>query len=240
MKNIILLIVAFVFVFSIKSAVVEPYKIPSGSMIPTLFVGDHIFVNKLAYGLRVPLSDWFGNGNYITRWSQPDRGDIIVFRFPKNMSQFYIKRVVGLPGDEIEVRDKIIFVNGNKFERRPVDAALAEANFSALAEPERYSTNNIEMYYESIPTAGAAAREHLMMTDKNHYIGESHPRTRVPPGSYFVMGDNRDFSNDSRFWGFVPLENITGRASMIWLSFWPDFQQMKFTFHNERAGTILK
>jgi len=239
-KNIFSLIAAFLIVFSIKSAVVEPFKIPSGSMIPTLFVGDHIFVNKLAYGLRVPLTDWFGNGIYLTRWSQPKRGDIVVFRFPKNMTIFYIKRIVGVPGDEIELRDKFLYVNGNKVDRKPVAAELAENTFKALAEPERFSANNIEMFYESVPSNDGTIREHMMMTDKNHYIGENQAKTRIPENSFFVMGDNRDFSNDSRFWGFVPAENITGRASMIWMSFWPDFQQMKFTFHNERAGTFLK
>lgn len=185
-------------VFVLRSFVVEPFRIPSGSMLPSLQVGDFILVNKFRYGLRLPIIN-----KKIVEMSAPGRGDVMVFRFPHDESINFIKRVVGLPGDKVEYRNKQVYINGLRI------------------LTERVGTYPFE----------EAGRRHIVA---NHFVEElggakhdilTDPGKRttsmsftVPDGHYFVMGDNRDYSNDSRFWGFVPEENVIGRAFFIWFS----------------------
>lgn len=186
-------------VFLIRSFLVEPFKIPSGSMMPTLLVGDFILVNKYTYGLRVPVM----NDTFI-EVHHPQRGEVVVFRFPKDPSLDYIKRVVGLPGDHIEYRNKQIIVNG-----KPV--AQQQNGYYEYVAP---GLNQV-----SVRRVDEQLGEHnhdILIDDNNPPLdGE----VTVPEGQYFVMGDNRDNSNDSRFWGFVPDRNIVGRAFLIWWNF---------------------
>lgn len=186
-------------VFMIRSFLVEPFKIPSGSMMPTLLVGDFILVNKHTYGLRVPILN-----NTFFEMNHPQRGEVMVFRFPQDESMDYIKRVVGVPGDRIEYRDKRLTVNG-----QPLDVRL-EGDYEYVTP----GLNSIaaKRYKE---TLGEHAHEILLVDEAPVIDGE----VIVPPGHYFVMGDNRDNSNDSRFWGFVPEKNIVGKAFMIWWNF---------------------
>ena len=168
-----------------RSFLFEPFKIPSGSMIPTLLVGDFIVVNKFAYGIRLPVLN-----KKIIGIGEPKRGDVVVFRYPKDPSVNFIKRAVGLPGDTITYRDKQLFINGEK-----VDASL---------------------YWEQLGNAN----HNILLHDRS---GSRNGQWLVPEGHYFMMGDNRDRSNDSREWGFVPEENVLGRAIGIWLNF--DFEK---------------
>jgi signal peptidase I len=168
--------------------IIEPYVIPSGSMIPTLHIHDHIFVNKLAFGIHIP----FGK-KWIVNWSSPKRGDIVVFRYPENPEIFYVKRVQGVGGDEIGLRDGHLLVNGNKVDLNPQDYTESEDGFQYFKE------KNYTVRYRDPERANF------------------HP-VKVPEGHYFMMGDNRDQSSDSRFWGFVPQEYLIGRASVIWLA----------------------
>ena len=188
-----------------RSFLFEPFKIPSGSMIPTLLVGDFIVVNKFSYGVRLPVLN-----TKIIDISEPERGDVVVFRYPKDTSVNFIKRAVGLPGDTITYRDKQLFINGEKVE-----------NTSA----GRFESSDIKC---TTPAVDAALFDE-QLGDVNHNI-LLHDRSRsrngqwvVPKGHYFMMGDNRDRSNDSREWGFVPEENLLGRAVGIWLNF--DFEK---------------
>lgn len=188
----------FLIVLILRSFIVEPFRIPSGSMIPTLLVGDFILVDKNTYGIRLPLI----NKKIIQR-QNPSRGDVVVFRYPNDPSTPFIKRVVGLPGDTIEYRDKTLFVNGE--EMRQTDGIPFVGQRSA-----------------SLHTGAIVAEEQL--DGKAHQILRT-PRvpartyqTVVPPGNYYVLGDNRDNSRDSRYWGFVPDENLVGRAFMIWMN----------------------
>lgn len=186
-------------VFLIRSFLVEPFKIPSGSMMPTLLVGDFILVNKHTYGLRVPLLN-----NTFYAMNHPQRGEVMVFRYPQDPSMDYIKRVVGLPGDRIEYREKHLTING-----KPLDMAL-DGDYEYVAPGlNRIAT---KLYKESL---GEHKHDILLVDDAPAIDGE----VVVPPGHYFVMGDNRDNSNDSRFWGFVPENNIVGKAFMIWWNF---------------------
>ena len=201
-------------VFVLRSFLVEPFKIPSGSMIPTLEVGDFILVNKYTYGIRLPVIN-----RKIIDVNSPQRGDVMVFRYPEDPSLDYIKRVVGLPGDRVEYRNKKLTINGEPVPTRKIDDYL---------HPERlyYSRQFIETMPEG---------EHRTLNDADAppYIpGPTQFPNRqdcsynaeglictVPAGHYFVMGDNRDNSRDSRFWGFVPEQNIVGKAFFIWLNF---------------------
>ena len=201
-------------VFLLRSFLFEPFKIPSGSMIPTLLVGDLILVNKFHYGVRLPVIN-----KKIIENHDPKPGDVMVFRYPKDTSIDYIKRVVGVPGDEISWRNQQLYINGT----------LA----ATQALPDFYDEDSLRYAPQYSEKLGSV--EHRMLVDRNrpNYLpgNETFPfrencqysaegvTCKVPPGHYFMMGDNRDNSQDSRFWGFVPDENIVGRAFFVWMNF---------------------
>ena len=202
-------------VFLLRSFLFEPFKIPSGSMIPTLLVGDLILVNKFHYGVRLPVIN-----KKIIANNDPKRGDVMVFRYPKDTSIDYIKRVVGVPGDEISYRGQQLYVNGTLAPTQPLpdfydeDSLRYEPQFSEklgdvehkiLVDPRRPSN------YGSGPKGFPNAQ--------NCNYSPEGVVCKVPAGHYFMMGDNRDNSQDSRYWGFVPDENIVGRAFFVWMNF---------------------
>lgn len=224
-------------VLMVRSSGIEAFKIPSGSMIPTLLVGDHIFVNKFAYGLKVPFVEWFSDEPmYIFKGDQPKRGDIIVFKFPDapaDETVYYIKRVIGLPGETIDMVDKFVYVNGTKIEQEPVTAEQ-EKEITQIIDERHYTIENLHIVNEKIQD-----RNHIMMNDSYNTFPKVKFPLVVPEGHFFVLGDNRDHSNDSRFWGFVPENNIKGRAFVIWLSVWLDFTNSDYIFRPTRTGTVL-
>ena len=185
-------------VLLLRSFLMEPFRIPSGSMMPTLLVGDFILVNKYTYGIRLPVIN-----KKIVDMGAPQRGDVVVFRYPKDPSLDYIKRVVGLPGDRIGYVQKQIYVNG-----KPVEQ---EAKGSYTGVGAGLSMSGAGLLIERL---GDVVHDILIVPNQSSIEGE----VQVPAGHYFVMGDNRDNSNDSRFWGFVPEENLVGKAFMIWMS----------------------
>ncbi|PZP26616.1 MULTISPECIES: signal peptidase I [Pseudomonas] len=196
-------------VLVLRSFLVEPFQIPSGSMKPTLEVGDFILVNKFAYGIRLPVLD-----SKVIEVGDPQRGDVMVFRYPSDPNVNYIKRVVGLPGDKVRyTTDKHLFVN---------DQPVAEQ----LIGEEPGTLGSAVLYKEQLGEA-----EHLIRKEMSRYRAEPGREWTVPGGHYFMMGDNRDNSNDSRYWndpkipkdvlGMVPDRNIVGKAFAVWLS-WPD------------------
>ncbi|HLD99060.1 MAG TPA: signal peptidase I [Bdellovibrionota bacterium] len=234
-ENLTSLVLALFIVFMIRSSVVEAFKIPSGSMIPTLLIGDHIFVNKFAYGFKIPFSDLVTDHPiYVVKRDPPKRGDVIVFMYPKDESFYYIKRVVGIPGDTVEIRNKVLYINQQMVARDVVTGPAADKVFKSLDDP-KYSSTNLDLFTERLDKA-----DHMILLDKNSFMGESHGPITVPPDNLFVMGDNRDFSNDSRFWGFVPMRNVKGKAMVIWLSLWVNFSDSQFVFRPERIGTVLR
>lgn len=201
-------------VFVLRSFLFEPFKIPSGSMIPTLLVGDLILVNKFTYGIRLPVIN-----KKITEGDAPQRGDVMVFRYPPQPSMDYIKRVVGVPGDEVAYLNKRLTVNG-----KPVDTTDMPDFFEADAMRyfKQFDEKLGEKSHRIITNAevpafvqGAANFPHR---DLCRYSVEG-VVCKVPEGQYFMMGDNRDNSLDSRYWGFVPDENIVGKAFFVWMNF---------------------
>lgn len=193
------LIVAVVLALILRFFVVSAYKIPTGSMAPTLKVGDFIFAYKLPYGIPVPFSDGH-------RWGQtsPGRGDVVVFRYPGNESVNYVKRVVGLPGDRIAIKDKKLLIND------------VEATYQALSEDAIQDLPGNE-YYRAFEE-NMLGSTHLVIKKSNDEADFFGP-VIVPPGHIFVLGDNRDSSDDSRYWGTVPIKNLEGRVILIWMSF---------------------
>ena len=216
-------------VFLLRSFLVEPFKIPSGSMMPTLLVGDFILTNKFIYGIRLPIIN-----KKIINVEEPKRGDVMVFRYPMDTSVDYIKRVVGLPGDTVQYVDKKLIING-----KPVQYT-ADGTFA-------YDTGGLNYVTDSVYKEQLGSHDHLMMLQpdtKPIYLSQVWPdfhdkqdcsynaqgfTCKVPPGHYFMMGDNRDGSNDSRYWGFVPERNIVGKAFLIWFNL----------DHLKRIGTLI-
>jgi signal peptidase I len=200
-------------VFLLRSFLVEPFKIPSGSMIPTLLVGDFILVNKYAYGIRLPVLN-----AKVVELGSPQRGDVMVFRYPEDPSLDYIKRVVGLPGDRVEYRNKRLSINGRTLPLRQLEDWLARERMQyARRYVEALDGVEHEILLEEEPQ-GSQFQPRTFPLSGNCLYNTNGLACTVPPGHYFVMGDNRDNSSDSRVWGFVPDGNIVGKAFFIWLN----------------------
>jgi signal peptidase I len=201
-------------VFLLRSFLFEPFKIPSGSMVPTLLIGDLILVNKYHYGVRLPVIN-----KKIIQVNDPQRGDVMVFRYPANPSIDYIKRVVGVPGDEIAYLNQRLYLNGKLVETQ--------------ALPEFYDDDSTRYFKQYSEKLGSVEHNILVDVQRPSYIRPTDPfpykencrysadgvTCMVPAGHYFMMGDNRDNSEDSRFWGFVPDQNIVGKAFFVWMNF---------------------
>jgi signal peptidase I len=200
-------------VFLLRSFLVEPFKIPSSSMVPTLLVGDFILVNKYTYGIRLPVAN-----RKLIQIANPERGDVMVFRFPEDPSLDYIKRVVGVPGDRVEYRNKRLAINGTPVPVRQVDDYLSKERmqFSRRFVETMNGLEHEILLDEDAPAAVMPGRSFPHAGNCNYNM--SGLACTVPPGHYFVMGDNRDNSSDSRVWGFVPDDNIVGKAFFIWLN----------------------
>jgi signal peptidase I len=205
-------------VFLLRSFLVEPFKIPSGSMIPTLHVGDFILVNRYTYGLRFPII----NKKFI-EINQPQRGDVMVFHYPKEPSTDYIKRVIGVPGDVLVYRNKRLSINGKEQAlQRDGDYNYVESELRFI-HTERYNENlngrlHAVLLNPEMPQVHLGGVESFPQHEQCSY-SEEEVRCTVPAGHYFMMGDNRDNSRDSRYWGFVPDEMVVGKAFFIWMNF---------------------
>jgi signal peptidase I len=193
-----------VIVLVLRSFLFEPFRIPSGSMMPTLLSGDFILVNKFAYGIRLPVIN-----TKIISIGSPQRGDVVVFRYPKDPSTDYIKRVIGLPGDHIEYKNKKLYINGKPVQYKEIGVYTGTGSAVSMSGAEIVS----EQFGNKV--------HDVLWEDRSYPYG--YPCLNgdsfvVPEGQYFVMGDNRDNSNDSRFWCGVPDQNLVGKAFLIWMN----------------------
>ena len=205
-----LFLAVFIALF-IRWGFIEAYVIPSGSMLPSLLIHDHIFVNKLTYGLRVPFSE-----NWLVKFNEPKRGEVIVFKYPKDMSTFFIKRIVGEPGDKIYYENGTLYINDKPMDKKvPVDPA----DFAWLRDADFQHDGNMNDGKDNYTyfTEVLGEKEHSILLRKGDVYETFGPVT-VPPDQLFVMGDNRNNSSDGRIWGFLPKQNILGRAMFVWLS----------------------
>jgi signal peptidase I len=233
------LLTALLVAFVIRSFVIEAFKIPSGSMIPTLMIGDHIFVNKFTYGLRIPFTT-----KRIVTFRTPERGESIVFIYPVDDSKDFIKRVIGLPGDRIRLEGDDISINGELLSRQPIkvepDRDLRPSLLKVIPEavadqvgvhsiPVFSGWDEFQYYAEKVN-----GMNHLVQYDDRP--SQTEAEFEIPPGHLFVMGDNRDNSSDSREWGFVPIENVKGKAMFVWLSI--DYERR--TLRWDRFGKWIK
>ncbi|HIY71478.1 MAG TPA: signal peptidase I [Candidatus Luteimonas excrementigallinarum] len=190
-------------VLILRSFVAEPFRIPSSSMMPTLLIGDFILVNKFSYGLRLPI-----NNKKVVSIGEPKRGDVVVFRPPHQPEQDWIKRVIGIPGDTIDYVDNTVYVNGTAFEYAPIGDYQGRGRGREM--------DGAQLLAETVTGRG---RSHQVLETRLPIAdpAERGPWT-VPEGHYFVMGDNRDRSDDSRFWGTLPESQLRGKAFLIWMS----------------------
>lgn len=191
-QAILTFLLPILLVLSVRWALLEPFVIPSGSMIPNLLIHDHILVQKFAFGLRIPTTD-----TWLAQWSTPKRGDIVVFKYPQNPDVYYIKRLIGIPGDRVEVKGGRITVNDQPFALTATENEKFEKGYFYFTE------NNGQVSYPV------------------RFISDAEGNTQVvvvPKDQYFFMGDNRDESSDSRAWGFVKNDYLVGKAWLIWLS----------------------
>jgi len=200
-------------VFVLRSFLYEPFKIPSSSMVPTLVVGDLILVNKFTYGIRLPIIN-----KKVVELGVPQRGDVMVFKYPKDMSLDYIKRVVGIPGDRILYQNKRLTVNGRALEYEPLPDYLNEERLTYSKQfTENLTERGHRILNDEIAPSYIQNPEAFPQNELCTYNVEGFACT-VPAGQYFMMGDNRDNSLDSRYWGFVPDKNVVGRAFFVWMN----------------------
>ncbi len=224
-------------VFVLRSFVAEPFKIPSSSMRPTLEVGDFILVNKFIYGLRIPIAE-----TKVIPVGDPQRGDVVVFRYPVNPSQDFIKRVVGVGGDVVKYEDKKLTVNGQVVPRvrDGTYGYLENLRYEMLERDKETARNDggeatytVGVNPQAAPVYPSNVRP--FPHRENCEYNERGFTCKVPPGQYFMMGDNRDNSDDSRYWGFVPDDHIRGKAFFIWFN-WDDISSLAF----DRVGTVIR
>ncbi len=203
-------------VFLLRSFLAEPFRIPSASMMPTLLIGDFLLVNKFTYGIRLPVIN-----KKILEIHEPERGDIVVFRFPKDPTVDYIKRVIGLPGDKVAYYNKKLYINDAQINQTPLGTYEGVGQGQDMTGSEHLEENLTGVEHSILIRKDAP-------TVEGSYV--------IPPGNYFVMGDNRDNSNDSRYWGTVPEENLVGKAFFIWMNWDWNYKGIGF----DRIGTVLK
>jgi signal peptidase I len=232
LDNVKTIVYAGLIAVIIRTVLFEPFNIPSGSMVPTLLVGDYLFVAKYSYGwshFALPFGPDLFSGRIAGRL--PHRGDVVVFRYPPDPSEDYIKRVIGLPGDHVQVREGQLYVNGQLVPRQSAGDYVTDENGIAVV---------LRRYEEELP----GGVDHYLLKEKDQGEMNNTQEYVVPPNKLMVLGDNRDNSADSRYWGFVPMENLVGKAEVIFFSIdsrnpWWEFWFWPFEIRWGRIGMFI-
>ena len=200
----------FFIVLILRSFIFEPFRIPSQSMMPNLWVGDFILVNKFSYGIRLPVLNW-----EVIDTGKPQNGDVAVFRYPVKPSINFIKRIIGVPGDHVVYKNKMLYINNKPIAQKYIGAYQGDGSGVKMNGAYLKSENLLGVEHDLLIVPGKPDLSHMYYSD---FFRQGHIDMVVPEGHYFVMGDNRDESHDSRFWGLVPQDNLVGKAFMIWFN----------------------
>ena len=228
-KRLPLIVVLLTVILGIRSSIIEPFRIPTRSMLPGLMTGDFLFANKLRYGFHLPFSEYFGNPIVIGKATNPERGDVIIFSPPEaGQESLYIKRVIGLPGDRISFNGKTVLINGEPLGKIEITGSDRDQilNSRGFDPDHRYDPAKLHLFEESTKTADGSTRTYLTLEDDSYANPNASSEYNVPADHFFVMGDNRDDTRDSRSFGVIALNSIRAQALLIWFSWNLNFERI--------------
>lgn len=238
-KQIPLFLLVLVVILSIRSTIIEPFRIPTRSMLPGLMMGDFLFANKFIYGFHLPFTESFSSGPiYLGKTRGPDYGDVIIFTPPEaGQENLYIKRVVGLPGDTVSFEGKRFYLNDEPLDRVEITGPEREATLShpGFDPEERYHSEKLHIYEQTLH-----GKTYTILEDDSFEAIRSPQNITIPPDHYFVLGDNRDDTRDSRVFGVIPFSSIRGKAFVIWMSYRMSMRDSNWSFRPERIGKMIR
>lgn len=238
-KQLPVLLLVVVGIMAVRSSIIEPYRIPTRSMLPGLLMGDFLFASKLRYGFHIPFTEsFFHSPIFLTGPYSPRRGDIIIFAPPEaGQDSLYIKRVIGLPGDRIQTLGKTLIINGSPVSRIEItgDEKNQVLNQDGFDPERRYTLDKLKLYRETIDNVS-----YLILEDETFDARRDPPEIVVPEENFFVMGDNRDDTKDSRHFGVISQSSIRGKAFAIWLSYRISFSDSNWSFRGNRIGKSIR